>query len=69
MTARREIKPSTHQQMNEQCVPNRRTIQLRNTMNIANVRLLLTQTVLLKQKQKFYMPEVHTKILVKDIVG
>lgn len=48
---------------------NNRTIQLRNTMNIANVRLLLTQTVLQKQKQKFYMPEAHTKILIKDIVG
>lgn len=48
---------------------NNRTTQLRNTMNIANVRLLLTQTVLQKQKQKFYMPEAHTKILIKDIVG
>lgn len=27
MTAGREIKPSTNQQMNEQCVPNRRTIE------------------------------------------
>lgn len=51
-TARKEIKPSTHQQMNEHRVPNR-TMQLRNTMNIANVRLLLTQTVLQKKPKTF----------------
>lgn len=60
-TARREIKPSTHQQMNEHRAPNRRKMQLRNTMNIANVRLLLTQTVLQKKKnQNIFTCKKHT---------